>query len=305
MKKLTLIALSLLVAAFIGCGKVDAQENLDPGKILLADHNQISQILGLNKHLPVDPNAPKDYDIKDAVRNIPYITDDGGKKDITAQRRLQEVKSLSRQIQINVNHLLEMISDIKSDIKREEYANDLEYEGFLGVALLMIESETHNVASGLKKYAEKLEELPDEFEWKDEFLEKTTKSRIMVTYILCRIDGVWLDAALLDVNSSPTDILDFMDRGLAPHVMNYPNTVLYQNFQRSLKNYCKLIADPETISKYPEVAARNFLDKLKTMRNVYNVEITGGAVTEKKTDFSRVEKCILYSKGCFEFYLIL
>ncbi len=293
MKKISLIALSLLVISFIGYCKTNAQEkpnvtgasgveNPNPDQI---PENSRPRPITSNPSKPVDPNAPKDYWIEDALRDIPYVTDDGKKRSIVAQRRIQVVKPLSDEIQFNVNLLLEQISYLR------EAAKEINKEGINPTADLVegltlnmlgvgVEAGINRIASGLRQYEEKLKELPNEIEWRDEFLEKIDKSRKIMTYILCKGDCSKLDSALRDVNSSPIDILDFMERELVPYVKNYPNTVLYQNFQQSLRDYNELIADSEITSKFPEVATRGFLDKLKDVGEDYGVEIAKASINQ-------------------------
>ncbi len=304
MKKLTLIALSLLVAAFIGCGKTDARpyENHPSGNVAQENNvngesttNEISfsdfdpnEIYDLAREVlhtpskpepkePVNPSAPKDYFFEDVVRDIPYVTDDGKNRTIAVRRRLQEVKSLSDEIQFKAKTLLELASDFKEAMQNgveNGQSGVLGQLGVLGVGLF-IESMRRSVddlSSGLRQYEEKMRELPDEIEWKDEYIEKIRRSRITLFYMICKDDLSTLETKLLDVNSSPIDILDFMDRELVPYVMNYPNTVLYQNFQQTLKDYMELIADPEITSKYPRVSSPSFQNRLKTIGNTYDVE---------------------------------
>jgi len=322
MKKLTLIALSLLVAAFIGCGKTDARpyENHPSGNVAQENNvngesttNEISfsdfdpnEIYDLAREVlhtpskpepkePVNPNAPKDYFFEDVVRDIPYVTDDGKNRTIAVRRRLQEVKSLSDEIQFKAKTLLEQASDFKEAMKEAmQYGVEngqsgvLGQLGVLGVGLF-IESMRRSVddlSSGLRQYEEKMRELPDEIEWKDEYIEKIRRSRITLSYMICKDDLSTLETKLLDVNSSPIDILDFMERELVPYVKDHPNTVLYQNFQQSLRDYCELIADSEITSKYPKVATRPFLNRLKTIGDTYNVELS---VELPKADVISVE----------------
>ncbi len=293
MKKLIFLASSLLVAAFIGSGNTNAQESPAATAAVGGDvpGTGVSGVGKLNSGQvtenpkPIvpkqlkhdDPNAHKDYSIYDAVRDIPYVTDVGKNRSIIMQRRLREVKTLSDDLHSQVNFLLEMsrnAMEAKQEVNEDE--TDIAAALAMNLGAASITRSLKGVASQLRQYEEKLKELPDEIEWRDDFLEKIDKSRKIITYVFCKVDYYELDDMLLDLNSSPIDILDFMDRELVPYVKNYPNTVLYQNFQQTLKDYMELIADPKIKFKYPKVFSRPFLYRLKAIGNTYSVEFTRG-----------------------------
>lgn len=242
MKKISLIALSLLVISFIGYCKTNAQEKPNVTGASGVEKPNPDQIPENRRPKLIDPNAPKDYVFEDAVREIPYVTDDGKNRSVMMQRRLQEVMSLSDKLHLEVND--ESLSS---------------FNGYKNVLLL------------LEEYEEKLKELPNEIEWRDKFIEKTKKSRHLFIYLRCKDYCSKLEEMLRDIDSSPLEIFDFMDE-LVPYVKNYPDTALYLYFQKNLRNYGELIAEPEITSKYPIVASHGFLNILKIIGNTYNIE---------------------------------
>ena len=134
------------------------------------------------------------------------------------------------------------------------------------------------IFSYLQDYKGKLGELPDRIEWKSEYIDKADKFELVLRYVGLKEECSLLDFALLHTdenNWTPEAFMHVIKYIMAPYTKEYPDTVLYQNFQKTLKNFNELMLDSTIISRFPVVSTRGFFDELRTIAKEYGVELIG------------------------------